>query len=316
MKSGILALFLIVTYQAYADALLKRAQRTLGGVVAETVSHYSAEGLSDVVIFTPMNVDGIDFPSTDFLISRSAAPKTEYLSGLNLTHFGSINAPYVNEHAISEFTPQKAPFIEDVEMMYKRFVYEGLTEGTLNPRRQECRSALLQMLVDTPAGIDFDGVFTYLVLTFPGGGDEAKTKALLAWLKQSHPDDVKAHGSVLFALSRKYISLGQYEQAILSAQEMSALNADYKLKSHSIKAHAYAFSGEYEKAKLEIKEGTKSSDGVEERSRFDFLMAWILLQEGDVDDAVPLLKRIVREKAGEFSGRAKIILESLGERGE
>ena len=91
-------------------------------------------------------------------------------------------------------------------------VYAGLCDGTLSPRLPKWRPILLDMLAGRVRAGDFDHVFELLLATFPGSDSTAKIAAALEWV--AGLPLAKDSADVCRALTRRYISTGEYDLAI------------------------------------------------------------------------------------------------------
>ena len=325
MRTIVFISVLCIAYQAFPWALVQRFERAFSEMPVESC-HFenvdisydeavlcAAEPLVDIQISPFDEFSNIDFALESVLPQGFTVCEPECCLEQDVPHLDFMVPLSVNAHSFFDLSVALPQNLANADSEFSRFVYMGLMDESLNQRSPKWRPVLLDMLVNTPPNVDFDIVFTYLISSFPGGGDDDKIHSLFKWLKKFRPGDGKLLGDALRALTRRHISAGRYEEAVASANEMSLVRPDYTLRSHSLKAYAYAFSGEYVKAVAEISQGRRMNPPPAEKNRLDFLSAWILLQEGRVDEAVPLLRRISVGVSGEFSSRAKIILESLEE---
>ena len=251
------------------------------------------------------SVGGLDvFPVTVSTceISKQILPSQPVLSS---------GFPVASPIVMPTFGDAEVMGISDVDDIFSLLVYRGIANGSISNRTAQWRPILLRRLVSTPRGVRVDDVLMMLLSTFPGGDDNIRIPALRRWL--STTGDVVAVGDALRALTRFYINAGRYEDAVSTAREMAKVRPEYGLRAYSLQGYALAFSGDYEEAKSAIRAALTMNPTAGERARLDFLSAWIILQEGDVDKAVPLLRTLAYESFGEFANRARKILESLNE---
>ena len=189
-------------------------------------------------------------------------------------------------------------------------VCAGLEDGTLPPRLPKWRPILLDMLAGRIRAGDFDRVFELLLATFPGSDQTAKVSAVLKWA--AGLTDAKDSADVCRALTRRYISTGEYDLAISAADLMAEYHAGYRPNALYLKAHAHAFAGRFDDARSLLSEALALGPDGGARARILYLQAWILLQEGDVDAAVPLLKDVAeRHSSTKYARQSAKILESL-----
>jgi hypothetical protein len=283
-------------FTAAAHPLARRfdlAPSGLKALPAVSLADSAAEDLASVAVGEPIALlpgspDSHVLPSLPVL--RSFPLNTQSVVSVELTSAQMIGLP-------------------DTDALYSLLVYRGLSDGSLENRLPQWRPVLLRMLVATPRGANFDHVLTLLLGTFPGGDDDSRIRALRRWLPGN--SDAVATGDVLRALTRRYIQSGRSEEAILAAKEMAAVRADYTLRAQALQAYAWAFAGEHEKAANAIRLARELNPSSGEMARLDFLSAWLLLQEGETDAALPVLRNLANGSSGEFARRARAILESL-----
>ena len=202
---------------------------------------------------------------------------------------------------------------ETADAVVRDMVYRGLADGTLPVRGPEWRPSLLGMLVKGAGRADFDHVFSLLLSSFPGHDEEARVAALLKW--SAGLDDRDA-ADVWRALARRRIAAEMHDEAVAAVDVMVSLRPDYALRGMSLKAHAYAFSGDFPRSRECIGLARGMAPSRDERARLDFLEAWIMLQEGETASARRLLKRVSdSEFSSQYGRRARDILESIGEEG-
>ena len=190
-------------------------------------------------------------------------------------------------------------------------IYASLTDGTEPSRNSRWRQYLVRMLKGKWPKADLDKTFQLFLMSFPGYNNEKRIEAALAWLEGAGIYD-NASGDVYRALTRYYISNGEYDKAIASADKMIASKPVFFIKGTSLKAHAYAFAGNYENAMRCIAQNELQLLDDYEQQRMCFLKAWIFFQEGKLDDALPLLRQLVSKRPkSEFSARAESIISSM-----
>lgn len=191
-------------------------------------------------------------------------------------------------------------------------VFDGLCDGSLSPRMQEWRPALLDMLAGRVPAKDFDRAFDLLLGTFPGSDSEAKTSALMKWA--AGLSDARDAADVCRALTRHYIAAGECELAVAAADTMVRHYAGYLPNALYLKGHALAFAGRFDEARLMLGEALALKPAGAARARILYLQAWMLVQDGDAAAASRLLEEIASAHAAtKYARQARAILDSLGE---
>lgn len=191
-------------------------------------------------------------------------------------------------------------------------VFDGLCDGSLSPRMQEWRPALLDMLAGRVPAKDFDRAFDLLLGTFPGSDSEAKTSALMKWA--AGLSDARDAADVCRALTRHYIAAGECELAVAAADTMVRHYAGYLPNALYLKGHALAFAGRFDEARLMLGEALALKPAGAARARILYLQAWMLVQDGDTAAASRLLEEIASAHAAtKYARQARAILDSLGE---
>ena len=203
-----------------------------------------------------------------------------------------------------------------VERAVNRMIYAALTDGSANPRVREWRRPLVRMLADESVGADFDRVYGFLLRSFGGNDDRTKIRALAKWAEETLPPCEAAE--VCRAETRYWLNLGDAAMTADAAGRMERARPDYAARACRLRATSYATAGELEKAKGEIARSRKDLElSTGDRLEFDYLEAWIALQEGDVPAARSNLQAIVAMNPKSAAARkASSVLASIAEEGE
>lgn len=191
-----------------------------------------------------------------------------------------------------------------------RMVFDGLCDGSLQPRLAKWRPWLLDMLTGRLPVRDFDRAFDLLLGTFPGSDDGTRALAVQKWA--AGLSDTIDSADVFRALTRHYIASGEYDLAIGAADAMVGYHAGYLPNALYLKGHSHAFAGRFTEARQCLVEALALRPSGAARARILYLQAWILLQEGETSTAVKILKDVVaKHPSTKYARQARTILDSL-----